>query len=473
MRDLAETFADLDLLEVPEMRSDVDTRIADGGFPAAEVPVRPVPTPRWKGPLIAFGTAVAILVVTVATVLLLQGGDSFVEPAETVPTPTVITTVPTTQPPTELLGGARFTLVPAAGVDPIRISTVLGDMEFVTMQLPPNEEFDFYSDLAATPHGPIAVTTEGTLWWSADYQTWQTTPIDVDADRITVVGDDVVVSGMRTMSRLVWDGDRWSTVERAEFLDRNTPGTIDYLAFGTRGVVAANLSTIYYSTDGTTFTEAERGPDATIFVASDQNPEDAEFEEAARMDCRGTYGAERSLISGVVATDAGFVAFTSASHPADAVCAPLLWFSPDGNTWELVSPESPFGELTEINIYSIAERGGRFVATGGVEAELRGHVWVSDDAVTWQQADVAIARPFFVDAGESGWVVVGAATLNDFGLWFSADGYTWDGPHPLPEGLIAGYMLPEFVVGSNTILAVGIDAEIFVIGRPPEGEATP
>jgi hypothetical protein len=276
------------------------------------------------------------------------------------------------------------------------------------------------------------------------------------------------------MTRLAWDGNRWNTAEQIEFPGL---GTINHLTFGPRGAVAADLTTIYYSIDGMTFVEAERGPDLSAFVASDQDPEAEEFVEAARMDCRGTYGAERSLIRSVVATDAGFVAFTSASHLADAVCAPLLWFSPDGNTWQLVSPESPFGQFAEVNAHSIAEYAGRFVAIGGVESEGRGLVWVSDDALTWRQAGLTLAAPLTVDAGELGWVLTGAPIMpteaGDFGLWFSTDGYTWDGPHPLPDGLLGGYFTPEIVVGADTILGLGLQEQVFVIGRPPEGAATP
>ena len=95
MRDLRERFADLDLLEVPEMRSDVDTRIADQGFPAAEVPVRPVPTPRWKGPLIAVGTAAVILVVVAGSLLLLGGDDADVVEE---PSPSTTTTLSLDEP---------------------------------------------------------------------------------------------------------------------------------------------------------------------------------------------------------------------------------------------------------------------------------------------------------------------------------------------------------------------------------------
>ena len=406
------------------------------------------------GPLIAVATAVAILVVAVATALLFRGEDSTVEPAETVPISTV-TTVPSTPPPADLPEEAAFTLVPAAGVDPIRVSTVLGDIEFVTMQLPPNREFDFYAHLVATPDGPVLVTDRAT-----------TIRIHVDDRR-----NAVVIGGPPDLAD---DSDPSSASEPSRY---SGLGSERCVASGPRGVVIASLSTISYSTDQSTFTEAERGPDLTISLASDENPENEEFVETARMDCRGTFGAEKSVIRAVVATDAGFVAFTSASHPADAVCAPLLWFSADGNTWELVSPESPFGELTEINTHSIAERGGRFVVIGGVEAEMQGHAWVSDDAVTWRQADLALAVPLTVDAGDLGWVLTGAEATpgeaGDFDLWFSADGYTWDGPHPLPEALLGGYYVPEFVVGTDTILGLGIQEQVIVIGRPPEGAATP
>ena len=105
MRDLRERFADLDLLEVPEMRSDVDTRIADQGFPAAEVPLRPVPTPRWKGPLIAVGTAAVILVVVAGSLLLLGGDDADVveEPIPTTLLPPA-TTVPVTEATSPVVG---------------------------------------------------------------------------------------------------------------------------------------------------------------------------------------------------------------------------------------------------------------------------------------------------------------------------------------------------------------------------------
>ena len=349
------------------------------------------------------------------------------------------------------------------------MSTSLGNFEFVTMKFPDGHSFDFpFHSAAATPYGPVSVG-DSKLWWSPDYLAWNQTTFAGDSDRIVLDGQTAVVLRGGGAARLAWDGNRWAPEGQIE-----VPGQIEWIAFGPQGIVAASPTTIYNSSDGVRFTEAESGPDLATFVASDVNPENEEFVEAARMDCRGTFGAAASQIRALLATDSGFVAFTSAIHPADEVCSPLLWFSPDGSSWDLVSEASPFGQaaVAVIDPYSIAEHDGRFVAVGSIEAQMEGFVWVSDDALTWQQADVRIASPLMVEAGEMGWVLVASAAppgaASDFGLWFSPDGSMWDGPHPLPEGLLAGYMVPELVVGSDTIFGVGFDEEIFVVGRLQE-----
>ena len=128
MTDLRDRLSELGQLDAPDMRSAIDRRVAElqSTPPSA---LTSAPRTPWRGPLIAIATAVAVLVVTVATVLLFRGGSPTVEPAETVPAPTV-TTAPS-PPPADLSNGAAFTLVPAAGVDPVEISTVFGDFEFV------------------------------------------------------------------------------------------------------------------------------------------------------------------------------------------------------------------------------------------------------------------------------------------------------------------------------------------------------
>lgn len=92
MSDLAEMFSELDLLEAPEMRSDVDARIAAGRSPGDEVALPDVTVAWWRGPLIAVGTALAILIAIGAVVLLIRGENASVGPARQV------TTTPATAP---------------------------------------------------------------------------------------------------------------------------------------------------------------------------------------------------------------------------------------------------------------------------------------------------------------------------------------------------------------------------------------
>lgn len=411
-----------------------------------------------RHPVSGWAIALAVAVIAVAIVgiplLLLGGSDGSVEPstpADTEPSSTA-TVVERT--------AVETVLAPVAGVDPVMMSTSIGDLEFITMEFPDDHAFDFpFHATVATPHGPVSVA-DSTLWWSSDYTTWNAAPIDsAITGRIVPDDEDIVVLSTTGASRFIWNENQWIAGEPIE-----VPSPVDSMAFGPRGVVAANATTIYYAVDGVRFTEAEIGPDLTTFVASDVNPEDEEFVEAARMDCRGTFGATQSEIRTVLATDSGFVALTSAIHPTDNVCAPLLWYSPDGNTWELVSAESPFGGA-DVDVLGIAERDGRFVAIGVVEPATRGFVWVSDDALTWEQVDLELTSPLMIDAGELGWVMTAAQAENDFTLWFSSDGYTWDGPHRIPDGLRIGFLVPEIVVGSDTVFGVGYREEVFVIGQ--------
>jgi hypothetical protein len=361
-------------------------------------------------------------------------------------------------------------------VDPVRVSTVLGDLEFTTLRFPTGYEFDV---IAVTPYGLVALGEPG-LWWSSDYLTWHSVPILVDLDfpGWIVVGDDVVVNGGFTAVRFAWDGTGWTEQARLEFPDR-----VDEIVFGPRGAVALAWGeqtetgflfngTIFYSSDGVHFTEAERPPGKDLFVAAENVPDD----DRDLGGCRRTAFATVGKIDTVFATDAGFVALTSASHRSGLICAPLLWFSADGNTWDLVSQDSPFGKISEID--SIDERDGRFVATGAIGepwAEQGAHpqdvVWVSDDGLMWQLVDSPPA-PGEVIVGEMGRVSLGAAGEGDArypAMWFSTDGLTWDGPYHGPEGIFGQpYWGAQVVVGPDAIFAIGVGpdyARIPIVGR--------
>ena len=437
-------------LGAEELRQRVMLELAHDGVRARYA------VPGW---VVALAVALIAVVVIGTPLILFRGSDGSTEPqGPTVETSSTVTGVD------QIV--ERVVLAPVEGIDPVTISMPIGDFEFVTMELPDSRAFEFpFHATVATPYGPVS-GDDSRLWWSADYVTWNTTSAAGVSGDILLVDGDIVVLSHSGATRSAWNGDRWIEGQRID-----VPGPIDWIAFGPHGVVAANSTTVYYSADGADFVEAERGPDLANFWASRVDPNDEEFAEAARMDCRGTFGATHGQIRTVVATDSGFVAFTSAAHPVDAVCAPLLWFSTDGTTWDLISPDSPFGEA-EVNTLSIAERDGRFVAIGAVEAAMQGFVWVSDDALTWRQADLELAYPLMVDAGELGWALIGAEALpqaaSDFALWFSADGQQWDGPHPLPDGLRLGSLVPEIVVGADTIFGVGFEEQVFVIGRLQE-----
>ena len=98
MPDLRRRLAELDLLEPPDMVSDINRRIAERQVVATASPVHS-PGVWWRGPLIAAGTAAAILTVVVGSLLLLGGDDSDVVDG---PTPTTLappaTTVPVMEP---------------------------------------------------------------------------------------------------------------------------------------------------------------------------------------------------------------------------------------------------------------------------------------------------------------------------------------------------------------------------------------
>lgn len=419
------------------------------------------PRPSWgRRPAVVFlaALAVVLLVAAIPLVIFSRAGDPTTAPFSGTVRPSEEPATSEPSPPPGAGDSAAFTLVAAPEATPVRISTVVGDLEFVTLELPPGQEVIRLGDLTATRHGPVAVDGE-TLWWSPDYETWQQVSGDLDAMRIEPVGDDVVVSGGTGATRLVWAGDRWTPRGRLGF-----PGPVESrVAFGPKGIVAvaAGGTSVYHSTDGAEFAVAERGPRLDVFVAAGDVPE----EDRDFGDCRATHGATEARIRTVLATEAGFVALTSAMHPYGEICAPLLWFSPDGSAWQLVASESPFGELSVVNADGIAERNGRFAVAGEIggqgREEIQGAVWVSDDGVTWQRAAVEFPAGFTrVEAGSMGWML-------DWTGRFSADGLTWDGPHELPSAPARGYFSTEIAVGSDTILAVGVqdDRQVFVIGR--------
>jgi hypothetical protein len=206
-----------------------------------------------------------------------------------------------------------------------------------------------------------------------------------------------------------------------------------------------------------------------FWAATDVPEEDRDF-----GDCRATFGASTAHIITVVATDDGFVAVTAAEHPGEDVCVPYLWLSPDGDSWDLVSTGSPFGEFSVLDIGlpwdPIIERDGRFVATGSVGGqgieEIEEAIWISDDAVSWTRVPRdGLGGVVSVDAGALGWALIDYAEGDGTRLWTSPDAVAWDGPHELPGGLTVGYVVPQIAVTADAIIAVDLNEQIVVVGR--------
>lgn len=150
---------------------------------------------------------------------------------------------------------------------------------------------------------------------------------------------------------------------------------------------------------------------------------------------------------------------------ATPICEPLLWVSSSGDTWELVSAQSPFG-FDAFTQPQIAQRDGRFVAAGGV-GEI-GAIWVSDDALTWERTDVTLALAETVSAGDMGWMLTGATDMSDYRsqqMWFSANGHDWDGPYDRPKGLNSGWLPAQLAVGSDSVFGVGGRDLVPVVAR--------
>jgi hypothetical protein len=355
-----------------------------------------------------------------------------------------------------------LTLATVADSEPMRVSTVIGDLEFTSLEIPPDQ--DLLIDVLATPHGLVAGTS-GSLRWSTDGGlTWEGITAPGTVRDLSRVHDDVVALDDEGAGRYSWNGTEWSEVGRLDLDDvtNASTNTVSQLVFGPTGAVAiARDATISSSADGMHFAAAEPGLDKSLVEAPDAVG--CGSERLARPNYEPTVP--------ILATDAGYVALTPAD-PTDwglsPTCEPVLWTSADGSAWELVSQDLPFGPGAFVTM--IGERSGRFVAIGGrTEAQQtvdQGAVWVSDDGLSWQQVEFDALRTVSIAGGELGWMLTGwsEAGLPGESMWFSTDGVSWDGPFDVPGGLETSWVTSQPVIGSDLIFGTSDNAA--VIARP-------
>jgi hypothetical protein len=294
------------------------------------------------------------------------------------------------------------------------------------------------------------------LRWSTDFVTWEGVRTDSGRSWIATDGADIILAE-NGFARYAWDGTGWVKVAEVDL-----PGTVQDIAFGPRGAVALVDDLVYYSTDGVNFAPADAGPNSGL-----------DGRRSARCEISGPFAPVGGDGNGpILVTETGYVILAPASSTywdGLPLCAPLVWFSADGNTWELLTEQSPFGAAAAIR--DVAAYEGRYVAVGGTTPD-DGAVWVSTDGIEWERADVELLTAQAIAGGDLGWFLTGSAEW-DQGLpgthtWFSADGLTWDGPYEGPEGLAMFYFRTEPSVGSNAIFSVNGAHDGFVIGRLQE-----
>lgn len=153
---------------------------------------------------------------------------------------------------------------------------------------------------------------------------------------------------------------------------------------------------------------------------------------------------ENSVVVAVAPLGKGFVAF---SLDGEGVQNTGLWHSPDGRTWESVSPRGdPVSEITGV----LAAK-GRLLAFGnrGNGEEVRAAFWTSEDGVTWRraQADFDGGQVIDIVAGDDGFVAVGQ------GIWTSNSGEAWT--RIAETGQLEGSFLWTVARGGPGFVAVG------------------
>lgn len=365
---------------------------------------------------------------------------------------------------------AAFSLLPVDGVQPLRMATSIGVLEWTTYAFPKGREF---GSPLATEHGPVALsvpmasTQRPRFLWSQDSVAWDGVESDIDVGHLARAGDDVVLYVTRgtvpprtakvDAVRYTWNGSGWA---RSAELD--VPGPLLGLAYGPEGAVAT-----YDSVAGVLFAHSS---DGVTFVAVDGPA----AEDLKGEDCGYTYSGWGPKGPQVLATRDGFVAMTPSNRMDwghQVLCEPVTWTSADGTAWTLRTPTSPFDDGVVVD--SVAERAGRFVAVGQAGEPGDWSAWTSGDAVVWEPIGVDLdIGPLTVSSAPLGWIITGghytaagAEVVAEVFMWTSPDGVTWDGPHTLPNGLVTGYYFFDLAVGTDSIFGIGDRGPTPVVAR--------
>lgn len=455
MIDLRQRLRELDQLEAPDMKAEIERRaaqlLAAPDEPILEADRTPSP---WRGPLIALGTAAAILIAVAAAALMLRTDPSGVtdEPAP----PTTVAETAEELLSVESLTWSRVPLdqavfpAPGPGVYPAVSDIVAGGPGLVAVgttgrldltDTPPSDD----------PTGWIRGTIDiPTVWTSPDGYTWSRVPYDeaafgVDSEikAVTAGGPGLVAVG----DTHVWtspDGYTWSRVGR-------DPGDLRGVIAGGPGLVAfgesAGTSAVWTSPDGYTWTQVPH--DGAVFGRSSMH----------------------SMIVGGPGLVAVGVDETNWDGPATVF--PAVWTSPDGYTWTRVPhDQSVFPEGAGMVDVAVGSTGLVAVGFDRIDESLVAAVWSSPDGFTWTRVphDEALFGGFHEDMSSvaavgDGFIAVGSwAEAN---VWTSPDGITWNRiPHD--EAVFGDSSMLKVITGGPGVVVLGSVPE-----RPAMWVATP
>lgn len=399
MIDLRKRLSELDQLEAPDMRADIERRaarlLAESDEPIVEADRAPL---RWRGPLTAMGTAAAILVVVAAAALMLRTDPGRVtdEPA---PSTTV---VETSDEPIDVdsLTWSRVQLDPAVFSAPnSRYQLEVSDIIVGGPGL-----------VAVGGAGPGGETKHATVWTSPDGYTWTRVPYDeatfgtdLSINAVTVGGPGLVAVGGVD----VWlspDGYTWNRIPRDPAVFHPITGDLRGVIAGGPGLVAfgesAGTSAVWTSPDGYTWTQV---------------PHDEEV-----------FG--RSSTHSMIVGGPGLVAVGVDETGWPSTVFPVVWASPDGYTWTRV-PHDPSVFTEETSMVDVAAGGSGLVAVGA-DGRLSAAVWTSPDGFTWARVphdEEVFGGPYedmsSVAAFGDGFIAVGSWPW--INVWTSPDGFSW------------------------------------------------
>lgn len=334
--------------------------------------------------------------------------------------------------------------------------------------LPPREEGDPWRIVGAILD-PDSGRTEAAVWSAAAPPSWELQEIEAQDSDVSEAmeaaapfGDTLLAVGRvgdgAEADAALWraDGDSWQLSTPTEMGGRHEQWAFD-LAVGEGGVLVAGGESVWgdvhpklwFSADGESWSSVDGGPGGPLDTTGEES------------------------VQAISSFGAGFVAV--GMRDLEGNQDGLVWFSPDGTTWEQVDVPTMGGPGRQ-NILSLATVNGTLVAGGYVVGgDNRGvpMVWTSTDGRNWSPPALLptnSGRLAASDVGVHSLSVNGTqlvAAGGDGGwrphLWTSDDaGVTWN---PLPDPVGAGDLFKD---GVDLIDAVGTANSAYVaLGDEP------